>query len=672
MVKVLLKKLRWKVGAIAPASCITLLIGAAPVTAQSLIVPDDTLGGEQSQVIQNFGGLPIEVIFGGAQRSQNLFHSFEEFNVDEGRGAIFFSPDDVNTIFSRVTGSNLSNILGLLGTIGSDADLFFMNPNGILFGPNSSLNVQGSFAAITADAIQFGDQGFFSASNPEIPSDLLTINPSALFFNQVPVGSISITSIAPAGFDPTGSFETFGLRVPDGRSLLLVGGDINLDRGGLIAFGGRIDLGAVGGAGTLRLDLDGNRLAASFPDDIQRGDITLADNAALIVAAGGGGDVAITSRNLRFSDGSTIRAGLLSGLGSTDAQGGDILIDTTERTELSSSLLFNSIEANAQGNTGQTAITTGSLSIVDGAQILAIVRGEGNAGPIIITADESVSLDGRDDNDFPSSIASSVEVNGVGTAGDIEITANVLEIANRAQLNSSTSGLGDAGDITLSVDDQVVLDSSIILSEVSERGGVGRGGDIVITTRSLRILNGSSLLSDSENQGDAGNISIIASDAVTLLGEGPSASDPSIIVPSQISTTVDGNAVGEGGDIDIETGSFFMTDDSFVRASTFGQGNAGNIDIEADSIELTFGADIQASTSGQGNAGQIDIDANDTILLAGRSTDESPSLISTNIQETATGNSGGIVIAAREVQLRDRSQISSAVAGTGNSQGVSI
>jgi large exoprotein involved in heme utilization and adhesion len=59
---------------------------------QSNIVPDNTLGAESSQVISNFQGLPIEVITGGATRGINLFQSFQEFNISEGRGAYFFSP----------------------------------------------------------------------------------------------------------------------------------------------------------------------------------------------------------------------------------------------------------------------------------------------------------------------------------------------------------------------------------------------------------------------------------------------------------------------------------------------------------------------------------------------------------------------------------------------------
>ena len=149
----------------------TLFSKANPALSQaSNIVPDNTLGEESSQVIknQNVNGLPTEVITGGAQREQNLFHSFQEFNVSEGRGAYFNSPNvDIQNIFSRVTGSNPSEIMGVLGTFGeSNPDLYLINPNRIIFGENSSLDVGGSFTATTADAIEFGEGGLFSAVAP--------------------------------------------------------------------------------------------------------------------------------------------------------------------------------------------------------------------------------------------------------------------------------------------------------------------------------------------------------------------------------------------------------------------------------------------------------------------------------------------------------------------------
>ncbi len=270
--------------------CSAIALEASCTLAQSNIVPDNTLGTENSNVIPNFNGRPIEVIDGGALRGQNLFHSFVEFNVSEGRGAYFYSPN-VQNIVTRVTGSDLSAILGTLGTFGnSKPNLFFINPNGIIFGPNASLDVEGSFVATTAHAIGFGNTGIFSTKNPEAPSSLLTINPTALLFNQI-TGLIQNNSTARAGSNLAG-FDAFGLRVPNGKSLVLVGGNISMDGGQLNAYGGRVELGGLAEPGTVALSIDGNNFSLGFPAQSTRADVSLTNRARVYVEAAGGGSIA--------------------------------------------------------------------------------------------------------------------------------------------------------------------------------------------------------------------------------------------------------------------------------------------------------------------------------------------------------------------------------------------
>ncbi|MEQ8757187.1 MAG: filamentous hemagglutinin N-terminal domain-containing protein [Coleofasciculus sp. G1-WW12-02] len=140
-----------------------------PVSAQ--IIPDATLGSEGSRFIE---GVEIDRIEGGAARGVNLFHSFSEFNVLDGQQVYFGNPGGIENILSRVTGGNGSNILGTLGVLGN-ANLFLVNPNGIVFGPNARLDVAGSFVASTGNGFNFSDGSSFSATNPEAPP-LLTIN----------------------------------------------------------------------------------------------------------------------------------------------------------------------------------------------------------------------------------------------------------------------------------------------------------------------------------------------------------------------------------------------------------------------------------------------------------------------------------------------------------------
>lgn len=139
------------------------------------IVPDATLGTAESSVVTpNTGGFPGDVISGGATRGANLFHSFEQFSVLSGRAAFFNNAANIQNIISRVTGSSVSNIDGLLGANGTD-NVFLLNPNGIVFGPNATLNIGGSFLASTASSLNFADGTQFSATAPQA-APLLTVS----------------------------------------------------------------------------------------------------------------------------------------------------------------------------------------------------------------------------------------------------------------------------------------------------------------------------------------------------------------------------------------------------------------------------------------------------------------------------------------------------------------
>ena len=179
------------VGTAGSLSLLTL-VASSPVRAQ--LIPDRTLGAESSRVV---GGLTIrgigsDRIDGGALRGINLFHSFLQFNVLEGRGVYFSNPIGVQNILTRVTGNDPSKIMGRLGVLGN-ANLFLLNPNGIIFGANSSLDVTGSFTASTASAIQFGNGGRFSATDPG-SSTLLDVQPDTLFLNALANQTATITN----------------------------------------------------------------------------------------------------------------------------------------------------------------------------------------------------------------------------------------------------------------------------------------------------------------------------------------------------------------------------------------------------------------------------------------------------------------------------------------------
>ncbi|MEB3293397.1 MAG: filamentous hemagglutinin N-terminal domain-containing protein [Synechococcales bacterium] len=184
--------------------CLVLAHGALlqGEAAQAQITPDQTLGAERSVIDRNveIRGALGDRIGGGARRGANLFHSFSEFGVERDQRVYFSNPGGVENILSRVTGSNRSDILGKLGVDGS-ANLFLINPNGILFGPNAQLDVAGSFVAGTSDRILFSNGESFSARNPQAPP-LLEINiPIGLQMGATPPAELRNAANLVAGKD---------------------------------------------------------------------------------------------------------------------------------------------------------------------------------------------------------------------------------------------------------------------------------------------------------------------------------------------------------------------------------------------------------------------------------------------------------------------------------------
>ena len=236
----------WLIGIVA-TTCGKILFGNS-ATAQ--IVPDKTLGAERSVVTPNvtIKGLPSARIDGGAIRGANVFHSFQEFNVKEGRGAYFSNPAGIENILTRVTGTNASNIFGKLGVLGN-ANLFLLNPNGIIFGPNASLDINGSFVGSTANSLNFGDGKLFSATNPTAPP-LLTV--------KVPLG-VQFPKDQPRAIVNSGN-----LSAGTGQNLTLLGGTV-VSTGQLSAPGGQVAVAAVPSGSVAQLSSSGQLLNIDFP-----------------------------------------------------------------------------------------------------------------------------------------------------------------------------------------------------------------------------------------------------------------------------------------------------------------------------------------------------------------------------------------------------------------------
>jgi filamentous hemagglutinin family protein len=599
-----------------------------------------------------------------------------EFNVDEGRGVYFSNPSGIENILSRVTGDKSSQIFGRLGVLG-DANLFLLNPKGILFGPNANLDIKGSFLATTANAIKLGEQGYFSAAEPQ-NSQLLSVTPGVLFFNAVANQSAAITNrgnlatgqnltlaagnlnlegqlhagknltlqavetvrirdnitspfIASAGgqllIQGNQGVDIFALNNPE--SGFFSGGDmIAINSGGSITFNGLIDASA-------NLNLASGTYLGNGGDVtlLAKGDITLAPGSGIRSVGLLGGNITLKSNGAISATGGIITSGsTTNGPGTT---GGDINV-------IASSLsVTNGAQLGAgtvgSGNGGNLNITTRSLSVTNGAQLIAATSGKGNAGNVRIQASDSITLDGVGSNG--NSSGAIVGSFGEGDAGEINITTRSLSVINGAQLRAATSGKGNAGSVTIQASDSITLDG--VGSNGNSSGaivgsfGEGDAGEINITTRSLSLTNGAQLGAATLGKGNAGNVTIQASDSISFDGVGSNGNSSGAIVGS------------------------------------LGEGDAGEINITTRSLSLTNGAQLLAATFlGKGNAGDVNLQASDSITFdgVGSNGDASGAIVAS----FGEGNAGEINITTRSLSVMNGAQLAAATLGKGNAGNVTI
>ncbi len=682
------------------------LFCALPIAAvNAQIIPDRSLGAESSRINPNvtIKDLPSTEINGGAIRGTNLFHSFQQFNVDPGRGVYFANPGNITNIFSRVTGSSVSNIFGKLGVLGN-ANLFLLNPNGIVFGPNATLDLGGSFLATTANSIKFSDGREFSASNPEA-APLLTVNmPTGLDFRAGNRGSILNQSRVLNAEE-----AIVGLLMPLGKTIASIGGDVSLEGGYITAPEGRIELGGLIGEGTVGINfLDNNNFSFTFPDRVARSNVSLSDKAIITVRGNNGGSININVANLNMSGGSRILGGIAAGAGLIGSQSGDITINATDKVSItnSGSFISNAVLSDAIGNAGSINITTGTLDLTEAGEIFIGVIGNGNAGNINILAD-TVSFDGegKDSNAFSSGLIGEVQIGAVGTIGNINLTARLLSITNGAAIQSSLFGDGSVGKVNINVRDAVLIDgvgtdtfSTGIYNRV-EQDSRGQVDSINLTAGSLTISNGAVITASTSGNGNAGNVNIHVGDRTILDGVGPLTTVPvgipvgilqavGIFQSSGIFSSVKKTGVGTGGNITLATKELSIINGAAIATNTFGQGQAGNIFINAETIDLAGiapidrgtqvstllaateigskgrGGDIRVNTNllkisdraaisaianSEGNGGNVDVNASSILL-------NDNALIS--VSNFGQGNAGNITLRSQDIQLRRQSNIS--------------
>lgn len=616
------------------------------------IIPDQTLGKESS-VINSIDQLK-EQIEGGAIRGNNLFHSFQEFNVGENRSVYFTNPAGIENILTRITGNNASKILGKLGVLG-EANLFLVNPNGILFGPNSSLDIRGSFIATTADEIRLGENGLFSATNPQ-NSNLLSVEPSALFFNQIATqtqGNIVNQSTA----------EEVGLQVPSEKTLGLIGRNIIIDSGKLITEQGRIELGSVGDNSLVRLD-NTNNYAFNYSEVENFENIQLKNGAVVDVSGEGSGDIQLQGRQVSITGGSTIVANTLG-----SEPGGSISLISSELLEVTESFVDADVGFAATGSGATITTNAPRLILTSGGQVSTATFGNGTSGELIVNANEIEIMGVSADGQSISGLFTDVSPRATGRGGDLTINTQNLKLFNGGQLGANVFGSGQGGNLTVNATEieasdtivfqttnpqqELLLQSlngqfpSAILALVIPEA-TGNSGKLTINSDRIVLRNGAQIGSGTFGAGDSGELAVKAREI-----EVSGTSDDGFL-PSSFFTTVLLGATGKGGNLTIDTQSLTLQNGGQVRAGTSGVGDSGDVTVTAKEINL------------QGSF------TNDFLFL--------PSTIQAAVEDFSavapsgigSGDGGQILITTDRLTLEDGGTVSARTEGEGKGGNIEI
>ena len=563
--------------------------------AQNAIAPDKTLPVNTSV---NFNRAnKTYTITGGTQVGVNQFHSFQDFSVPTGNTAHFDTVPTIVNAIGRVTGSNVSNIDGILRTNGT-TNLYLINPNGIIFGANAKLDIAGSFSASTANSIKFSDGSEFSATNPQAPPLLQVNMPLGLQYGKSNAGAtISNSGNLSAGQDLVLNADKLDLQgtLRSQRNLTLQAQDsvtirdINIDTS--------TNLAGVNG-GDIRIDGQG---------DIAIANANLRSYASVFDNAGNGGAISLSTSNGNISLTNTYLDSYSSVYSNTGKGGaisfsvinGNISLTNSYLSSYSSSVYGNSPR---DGGAISLSATNGNISLTNSdlnSYSKSIFGIAGNGGAISLSVSNgNISFN----NSNPSSYSSSRFGNsGNGGAvsfsisnGNISLINSLTLTRSRAELGSGNAG--NAGAISFSTfNGNITLDNStLVVSALSNSGNAGNGGAISFLNSNGNIsLTGSGAIASGKN---GGAISFNNSNGNILL---------SGLVLITTSNSSVGN-VGNGGAISFSnTNGNISLAGALTDSSTSSSGNGGAISFSNTNgnISLDNSSSSSSSRSNSGNAG---------------------------------------------------------------------
>ncbi|MCV6637076.1 filamentous hemagglutinin N-terminal domain-containing protein [Candidatus Albibeggiatoa sp. nov. NOAA] len=635
---------------------------------------DISINNEQLSINSGLYTIPQDL---GQTAGNNLFHSFERFNLEQGEIAQFSGTNSIQNIIARVTGGKPSLINGTLRSTIPNANFYLLNPYGIVFGDSAQLDLQGSFHASTADYVKLVDGGKFHARFPE--QDILT---------TAPIKSFGFLGHSTA----TISLQNSHLVVPTGEFLSLVGGDIHISGKSAALFdekhftalsastelkAGHINIISVASQAEVMLEDAGLSTGA-------KGGIVNLDNTLIDASGKGAGAISIWGGRLVTSD-TTIQSNTLADQDGLTidmhfSESIDMYSHTTQQILIAKTFgsgkgaevnidtpLFNlsnaviNLSSLSNGNAGLLNIKTTQMTL-DAAHIRSGALGQGKSSDYDIAADESLFLigqnnktiknDGIEQPNPPSQITTNSYVSGASgsitintkhlnieggviavtsfsqqASGNISIQANNIDISQGGLLASSSIGKGDAGNMMITVQDTLSL--------------TGRRDGVYSIYKGMKFKNNRSAISNLAFRGNGGNTTISAS-AIKLeeggigassFGEGKKTGiiniDSESLDISQGGEINNGNralrvqgfvtGASEGNLIKIHSKAIkIIGTDSGIFSETHSSKKGGNIEIQAQDIVLQDNSVISALSASTGEAGQIQIDT-DNIYIGSNS-----------------------------------------------------
>ncbi len=658
----------------------TLFSFSVSLSAQAQIVPDNTLPDNTEVTLQD----DVIQIDGGTIRDSNLFHSFQEFSVSRGSKAVFNNADAISNILSRVTGNKISEIDGEISANGT-ANLFLINPAGIVFGKGAFLDVGGSFIATTADSLLFPNGIEYSATVTRTPP-LLTINaPIGLGFRDDP-GAITNRNLNV-------------LQVED-KTLALIGGEVSIDGGFLSTLGGRIEIGSVAENNTVSLTEveEGWDIGYEGVENFQ--DISFTFGAFVENSGDNTGDVQVQGRHISLTEGSQIGINTLEGkVGNLDIVASESLTLDGNLLEVDlknfKSLIFSNVFHDATGEGSKLTINTQHLSITNGGQLNALTSGTGKGVDIEITASE-IELDGAFNNsrDFSSGIFTQVEPGEdiTGEGGELTINADKLTVSNGAAVSTATFSSGNAGDLLVNADESVKLMGTIPGTNIpsflnSFTGGLatakGNAGDLTVNTPRLELRDGAQIGTVARNTGNGGDLTLNISDSILLTGASPLAGlrrpgRSGIFVSAQPSfTDPESGAIipttGDGGILNLTTEELTIEQGANISINTFSEGNGGNGNINVNKLIVRDGGEIGAGSlletdnidTERGNGGNLKIDATESVEVTGIGDINGEPVYSIFTLAQSNGDAGNITLTTNKLNVSNDGNINASAFGRG-------